>query len=155
VERLPSIRASDADRDQAAVRLRHATAEGRLSADELEDRLEALFAARTYGEVDALLADLPVSRSPNGSPVRVAGWVGAAAAVMVVLAVLGMVAVARRHYAAAVAGARLRQLRVPAPLVDPHHAAVAAASVLGVFAVLVACAALAFALMRSRASSKI
>ncbi|HUA50325.1 MAG TPA: DUF1707 domain-containing protein [Solirubrobacteraceae bacterium] len=57
--RRATLRASDADRDQVAERLRHATAEGRLNADELEERLEAAFAARTYGELDALVVDLP------------------------------------------------------------------------------------------------
>jgi Domain of unknown function (DUF1707) len=57
--RRTTLRASDADREQVAERLRHATAEGRLTAEELEERLEALFAARTYGELDALVADLP------------------------------------------------------------------------------------------------
>jgi hypothetical protein len=59
-----TLRASDADREQVAERLRHATAEGRLLAEELEERLEAVFAARTYGELDAIVADLP------GTPVR-------------------------------------------------------------------------------------
>ena len=54
-----TLRASDADRDRIAERLRHATAEGRLLAEELEERLEATFAARTYGELDAVVADLP------------------------------------------------------------------------------------------------
>ena len=53
-----SLRASDADREQVAERLRQATPEGWLNADELEGRLQTLFAARTYGELDALLADL-------------------------------------------------------------------------------------------------
>lgn len=53
------MRASDADREQFAERLRHATAEGRLLAEELEDRLGAVFSARTYGELDAVVADLP------------------------------------------------------------------------------------------------
>ena len=57
--RRATLRASDADREQVAERLRHATAEGRLTADELEERLEAVFAALTYGELDALVADLP------------------------------------------------------------------------------------------------
>jgi Domain of unknown function (DUF1707) len=57
--RRATLRASDADRDQVAERLRHATGEGRLVAEELEERLEAVFAARTYGELDALVADLP------------------------------------------------------------------------------------------------
>jgi hypothetical protein len=58
-----SLRASDADRDQVAERLRQATAEGRLAAVELEGRLEALYTSRTYGELEALVADLPVGRS--------------------------------------------------------------------------------------------
>lgn len=62
--RRATLRASDADREQVAERLRHATAEGRLVAEELEERLEAVFAARTYGELDPLVADLP------GQPVR-------------------------------------------------------------------------------------
>src|SRR5579862_8244979 len=57
--RRATLRASDADRDQIAERLRHATGEGRLLAEELEERLEATFAARTYGELDAVVADLP------------------------------------------------------------------------------------------------
>jgi hypothetical protein len=57
--RRATLRASDADRERIAERLRQATAEGRLQPDELEDRLEAAFAARTYGELDALVADLP------------------------------------------------------------------------------------------------
>src|SRR5437763_12121664 len=53
------LRASDADRERVAERLRQATAEGRLLAEELEDRLGAVFSARTYGELDAVVADLP------------------------------------------------------------------------------------------------
>ena len=54
-----TLRASDADREQAAERLRKATAEGRLQAEELEDRLGSVFSARTYGELDTQVADLP------------------------------------------------------------------------------------------------
>jgi hypothetical protein len=57
--RRSSLRASDADRENFAERLRHATAEGRLVAEELEERLGAVFSARTYGELDAVVADLP------------------------------------------------------------------------------------------------
>jgi hypothetical protein len=57
--RRSTIRASDADREQVAERLRHATGEGRLLAEELEDRLGAVFSARTYGDLDAVVADLP------------------------------------------------------------------------------------------------
>lgn len=57
--RRTALRASDADREQVAELLRHAAAEGRLFADELEERLGAALSARTYGELDALVADLP------------------------------------------------------------------------------------------------
>lgn len=57
--RRATLRASDADREQVAERLRHATGEGRLLAEELEERLEAVFSARTYGDLDAVVADLP------------------------------------------------------------------------------------------------
>jgi hypothetical protein len=59
MSRRATLRASDADREQTAERLRKATAEGRLLAEELEERLEATFSARTYGELDAVVADLP------------------------------------------------------------------------------------------------
>ena len=57
--RRATLRASDADREKIAERLRKATAEGRLLAEELEERLEATFSARTYGELDAVVDDLP------------------------------------------------------------------------------------------------
>ncbi|WP_028649213.1 DUF1707 domain-containing protein [Nocardiopsis sp. CNT312] len=53
------IRASDADRDQVAERLREALAEGRLSPGELDERLEALYTAKTVGELAPIVADLP------------------------------------------------------------------------------------------------
>lgn len=56
------MRASDADREYIAERLRNAAAEGRLTAAELEHRLGAAFAARTYGQLDAAVADLPRER---------------------------------------------------------------------------------------------
>jgi hypothetical protein len=60
-----SYRASHADREQTATRLRRAAGEGRLAADELERRLEAAFSARTYGELDQLVCDLPTDREPD------------------------------------------------------------------------------------------
>jgi hypothetical protein len=53
------MRASDADRERTAELLREHHAVGRLTAEEFEDRLEAVFAARTHGDLEALLADLP------------------------------------------------------------------------------------------------
>ncbi len=63
--RRATLRASDADREQIAERLRHAAGEGRIVAEELEERLETVFSARTYGELDAVVADLP-----SGTPAR-------------------------------------------------------------------------------------
>lgn len=59
----PDMRASDGDREKIAARLRDAHADGRLSADEFQLRLDALYDARTYGEIEPLVRDLPVVRS--------------------------------------------------------------------------------------------
>ena len=53
------IRASDADRDRTAALLREHHAAGRLTAEEFNERLEKAYAAKTLGELDELLADLP------------------------------------------------------------------------------------------------
>jgi hypothetical protein len=57
----PGVRASDADREQLISELNEHAVAGRLSTDELEERLQAAYAARTTGELDALRSDLPVS----------------------------------------------------------------------------------------------
>lgn len=54
-----TVRASDADRDAAIERLGRSTAEGRLTLEELTDRIEAVHAARTRGELVKVTADLP------------------------------------------------------------------------------------------------
>src|SRR5947209_17624458 len=61
-------RASDADRDATAERLRAAHGEGRLDTAELEDRLGRCYAARAYGDLDALAADLPRPRTDGRRP---------------------------------------------------------------------------------------
>lgn len=55
------MRAGDADRDSAIAVLREAFAEGRLSQDEFDDRLERAHAARTYEDLAELTSDLPRS----------------------------------------------------------------------------------------------
>jgi uncharacterized protein DUF1707 len=57
--RRSALRASDSDREQAAERLRSAAADGRLCTEELEHRLGSALAARTYGELDPVVADIP------------------------------------------------------------------------------------------------
>jgi hypothetical protein len=54
------VRASDEDREQLIAELNEHTVAGRLETDELERRVQAAYAARTTGELDALRADLPV-----------------------------------------------------------------------------------------------
>jgi hypothetical protein len=66
-----ALRASDADRDRVAEQLRQAAGDGRLSLAELNDRLDALYAAKTYGELEPVVADLPdVSKAASGLPTR-------------------------------------------------------------------------------------
>jgi len=55
----PRLRASDADRERTAQLLREHHAVGRLTAEEFDERLDKVFVAKTVGELDELLADLP------------------------------------------------------------------------------------------------
>lgn len=59
------IRASDTDRDQVAERLREALAEGRLTPAEHEERLDALYKAKTLGELPPITEDLPGPAAPG------------------------------------------------------------------------------------------
>lgn len=63
------IRASDADRDRIADILREALAEGRLTAEEHSERVDAVYRAKTVGELEPLVRDLP---SPGGARPTVA-----------------------------------------------------------------------------------
>ncbi|MFJ4691953.1 DUF1707 domain-containing protein [Streptomyces sp. NPDC088766] len=58
---VPDLRASDADRERVAEVLRDALAEGRLDMAEFEERLDATYRARTYGELTPLTRDLPAA----------------------------------------------------------------------------------------------
>ena len=62
----PQTLASDADRDTAVGLLNAAWAEGRLTADEHDQRLSAAYAARTWQQLDQLTADLPASPAATG-----------------------------------------------------------------------------------------
>ena len=64
------LRASHEDRDRVAELLRVAAGDGRLTAEELDERLEVALTARTYGELAALTTDLPAAPgSATGTPV--------------------------------------------------------------------------------------
>jgi hypothetical protein len=69
----PQLRASDADRDAAALRLRNAAVEGRIDDDELERRVGEVYSARWMGDLERLTADItppppPVPAPPAGPP---------------------------------------------------------------------------------------
>jgi hypothetical protein len=58
-----SLRVSDRERDEVTTQLRDHAAEGRLSPEELDERVERALAARTGADLDAVLADLPRGRT--------------------------------------------------------------------------------------------
>jgi hypothetical protein len=60
--------ASDAEREQAVARLRDASAEGRLTLDELAQRTGDAYAARTHGELVQVTAGLPERRTSSPQP---------------------------------------------------------------------------------------
>src|SRR3954469_18641318 len=98
----PALRASDADRERIAAALRRHHVDGRLDTDELQGRLGACYAARTLGELEPLLADLPGAGRPaarargGGAPPWASTWPGPAVlvvvAVVLALATLGALA---------------------------------------------------------------
>ncbi|MFZ1995760.1 MAG: DUF1707 domain-containing protein [Solirubrobacteraceae bacterium] len=57
--RNPNLRASDADRDATADRLRQHHTDGRIDQEEFQERLDRCFAAKTVGELAELTRDLP------------------------------------------------------------------------------------------------
>lgn len=83
----PELRAGDSDRDYCIARIREAYAEGRLTSDEMRERLDAAASARTFGELHQLVDDLPPApalpeltdadrrRAKRGADLR-KGWIG-------------------------------------------------------------------------------
>ena len=69
---IPAIRASNAEREHHVELLREHAAQGRLSVDELSDRLDRAYAAQTRGELAVIVADLPTPE-PRPSPPRSRG----------------------------------------------------------------------------------
>lgn len=67
----PGVLAADVDRERAIDVLRAGFAEGRLTKGEYDDRTARVYAARTYGELGSLIADLPAG--PWAGPARYPG----------------------------------------------------------------------------------
>ena len=72
VRMMPTMRASSADRERTVDVLKAGFAEGRLTQDEYGERMGRAYSARTYGELNALIADLPAGAVPLPS----AGYTG-------------------------------------------------------------------------------
>jgi hypothetical protein len=66
----PDLLASDAERERAVGRLRRGASEGRLTVEELDERCARAYAARTHGELEALLDDLPGGDTALQVPAR-------------------------------------------------------------------------------------
>jgi hypothetical protein len=75
------MRVSDADRERVTARLREHFAEGRLSSEELDERVTAALSAKTFGDLRRVMTDLPepapeVAQVPQSAP-----WAGRRGAV--------------------------------------------------------------------------
>ena len=100
----PAWLASSADRERAVGVLRAGFTEGRLTQDELDERVTEAYAARTYGQLWALTADLPVGalpypQFPQGAgalvpqaPAATSNWRPAAALVITALVIFTLAA---------------------------------------------------------------
>jgi Domain of unknown function (DUF1707)/2TM domain len=61
----PNLLASDAEREHHAELLREHAAQGRITVDELDERLDRVYAARTHGELAPIVGDLPAPQRPR------------------------------------------------------------------------------------------
>jgi len=66
-DQRPDLRASDAEREQTAETLRRAMGEGRLSVEELEERLRAAYTAPTVRELELLVSDVTAPGAAGGA----------------------------------------------------------------------------------------
>lgn len=73
-EPAPGLRASDADRERVAFALQTAVSEGRLTLAEYDERVAAVYSARTYGELAAITNDLPSASAGPGRAERSDAW---------------------------------------------------------------------------------
>jgi hypothetical protein len=129
------MRVSDSDREHAADVLREAAGQGRINLDELDERLELAYAAKTYADLAAVTSDLPRPGqvlSPAGQPAPV-GRIGGTPRAKVSLAIMsgarraGRWVVPRKYVSVAVMGGvelDLREAQFSEPVVTLHAYAV-------------------------------
>ncbi|MCV7071899.1 DUF1707 domain-containing protein [Mycobacterium rufum] len=70
----PELRVSDADRAAVTRMLEGAVGQGMLDLDEYSERVDAVLAARTRRDLDAVIADLPLNRQPAAPPQQLRSW---------------------------------------------------------------------------------
>jgi hypothetical protein len=69
-----SLRVGDLEREAVAEMLRERHVEGRLDAEEFQERLQRCLAAKTYRDLDVLIADFPTPEAERGRVVRAPAW---------------------------------------------------------------------------------
>jgi len=85
-----SLRAADSDREAVADILREQHVAGRLDNDELQERIDRCYSAKTYADLDAVVADLPHEQPP---PSRARGlwlWPRLAFAPLLLIAIVAL-----------------------------------------------------------------
>ena len=91
--RDPNLRAADADREATGERLRRHHAEGRLDSEEFQERIDRCYRAKTVGELEQLVTDLPPEPTSEGRlhlrGVRMIPLVPIVIAIVVISAVTG------------------------------------------------------------------
>ena len=92
--RDPNLRASDADRDATADRLRQHHTDGRIDPEEFQERLDRCFAAKTVGELAELTRDLPDDSARQRAGGRTGfgpiGWLRMIPIVPIILAIVAI-----------------------------------------------------------------
>lgn len=142
-----SLRASDKDRESAAEVLREAAGEGRLSMSELDERLDAVYEAKTYADLEPIIRDLPHPAIAPAAAVQVSSPAeaversgakpasGSAIAVMSGFSRKGAWVVPANFTAVVVMGGGeldLRDAKFSAPVVNIH-----ATAIMGAIAIIV------------------
>ena len=88
-DQRPDLRISDTDRDRAAEVLREAHAQGRISIDELDERLTSVYNAKTFADLVPVTRDLPATQDAATAPAPARGRIGGTARFKLSLAILG------------------------------------------------------------------
>lgn len=120
------MRASDADRDRYAAILQEAFVDGRLTRAEYDERLDAVLSAKTYSELEPLVADLPADNLPVPRPDAPLVPVSSGPPMVAVFAGVerkGVWAAAQDNYAVALFGGveiDLRAAQIPAAGCEIH-----------------------------------